>query len=548
MSAADVFLYRDGRRVERTEHIRHGLAAAVDLALGEERAEARRRAWVRAAILCGELEAAVADLDHPSRRVVARLTDTLAAAATGAASGLALAQVSRRLAIVDLPSAITVSSPEGFAYYGLQPEACAGAVRDLRAPDGALVIGVRSIGTTLAAFTSEALRARGVTARRITVRPTGEPFDRTLALSTADRDEVLEAARSRAEVIIVDEGPGLSGSTLLATIDAVVALGVARPRITVVCSRAFSPASLRAPAAEARWRGIRVQVLSSDVRPPPAGEPLSGGSWRARHYAHEDEWPAVWPEVERQKCLVERDGLDVLCKYEGQGSGAERARERAEILADAGLSLAPLEDADGWLSYPWVGTPLRGASCDRTTIEMLARYCAARLSLFAETTGQSCGPMAAKNLLVLLGPEARCGEPRVERPVVPDGRMQPHEFVREARGRVWKVDGNAHGDDHFFPGTTDIAWDLAGVIVEWSLDEEGKSHLLDRYARLSGDRAAPRIDPWVVAYGVFRAAFTAHAHDTTSDLRERDRLAADRDRYLRVTRDALGRQGLLATG
>ena len=26
-----------------------------------------------------------------------------------------------------------------------------------------------------------------------------------------------------------------------------------------------------------------------------------------------------------------------------------------------------------------------------------------------------------------------------------------------------------HGDDHFFPGPTDIAWDLAGTIVEWEL-------------------------------------------------------------------------------
>src|SRR5207302_4552914 len=71
-------------------------------------------------------------------------------------------------------------------------------------------------------------------------------------------------------------------------------------------------------------------------------------------------------------------------------------------------------------------------------------------------------------------------------PVLVDGRMQPHEWIRSKDGTIIKVDGCTHGDDHFFPGPTDIAWDLAGAIVEWSLDRKStrlnSSHVKISYA------------------------------------------------------------------
>ena len=42
--------------------------------------------------------------------------------------------------------------------------------------------------------------------------------------------------------------------------------------------------------------------------------------------------------------------------------------------------------------------------------------------------------------------------------------LAPHEWLRLDDGNVRKTDAIAHGDDHLFPGPTDIAWDLAGAI------------------------------------------------------------------------------------
>src|SRR5207244_3469305 len=66
----------------------------------------------------------------------------------------------------------------------------------------------------------------------------------------------------------------------------------------------------------------------------------------------------------------------------------------------------------------------------------------------------------------------------IERPVIADGRMQPHKWLCTA-DRLWlKLDGTTHGDDHFFPGPCDIAWDIAGAIVEWELDAAAREHFL----------------------------------------------------------------------
>ena len=44
-----------------------------------------------------------------------------------------------------------------------------------------------------------------------------------------------------------------------------------------------------------------------------------------------------------------------------------------------------------------------------------------------------------------------------------------------------KVDAAAHGDDHGFPGPVDVAWDLAGAVVEWELG--GAARYLDPFRR-----------------------------------------------------------------
>ena len=96
------------------------------------------------------------------------------------------------------------------------------------------------------------------------------------------------------------------------------------------------------------------------------------------------------------------------------------------------------------------------------------------------------------------------------RPVALDARMMPHEWLQTSRGWL-KADALEHHDDHFYPGPQDIAWDLAGFSIEFDLDRTGEHYLLERFTRLSGDRAAARLPFYRAAYLAFRLGYTAMA-------------------------------------
>jgi hypothetical protein len=160
----------------------------------------------------------------------------------------------------------------------------------------------------------------------------------------------------------------------------------------------------------------------------------------------------------------------------------------------------------------------------------IAEYCAFRVHAFATACPDfnALQQMAEHNLR-----ELKLDVPvelRLERPAIVDGNVQPHEWLLTKEGRMLKTDSGSHGDDHFFPGPTDIAWDLAGAIVEWRMDDQQAKELLDRYHRASGDDASARIDGFIKAYAVFRAAYcvmAANAMNGSDEQLRLDRAAAD---------------------
>jgi len=102
--------------------------------------------------------------------------------------------------------------------------------------------------------------------------------------------------------------------------------------------------------------------------------------------------------------------------------------------------------------------------------------------------------------------------------------MQPHEWIRGKDGRIVKVDASTHGDDHFFPGPTDIAWDLAGTIVEWGLSGEAETYFIENYCRRTGDDPSARLPQFVRAYSIFRMAYCKMAMTATQDDADKLRL------------------------
>ncbi|MGI9090036.1 MAG: hypothetical protein ACR2GG_02900, partial [Gemmatimonadaceae bacterium] len=126
-----------------------------------------------------------------------------------------------------------------------------------------------------------------------------------------------------------------------------------------------------------------------------------------------------------------------------------------------------------------------------------------------------------------------------ERPVALDGRMLPHEWLRSGDTLI-KTDATDHHDDHFFPGTQDIAWDLAATAVEFKLDDRAERYLLERYSAASGDRhIAERVPFYRIAYLAHRVGYATLASETLDPSDDQSRWLAMAAAYRNQLRGAL---------
>jgi len=329
---------------------------------------------------------------------------------------------------------------------------------------------------------------------RITARPQGHPYNRILEFAAEQMSEISKAVSGGASFAVVDEGPGLSGSSFLAVAEALERAGAPREKIFLVSSHAPNLDALCATDAARRWQRFHcIPVAGEARRPAGAVDFIGGGRWRSRVLANESEWPAAWTSLERLKYLsLSGEGELRIFKFAGLGHYGDAILEREKKIAAVGFGPMPREESDGFVSYPLIeGRPLSLSGLSTEIMAKLAEYCAFRLRAFGSGLSDisSLQEMADHNLSEL-GLDLQV-DLRLERPVIADGRMQPHEWLLSKDGKLLKTDSGRHGDDHFFPGHTDIAWDLAGAIVEWQMNEQQAAEFLDRYHRASETMPAP---------------------------------------------------------
>lgn len=490
----------------------------------------------------GELECALSDAreeSSPARSLSQQVTDNIADQFAGRVADT-VENLLARLAGIALPEYVSVSTPEGFAYYGLDPRAyeqLALAAAEEKRP--VAIIGIRSIGTTLSAVAVAALRDRGIPSARITTRPEGHPFDRQLRFSANQRHFVAEWRARNARFLIVDEGPGLSGSSFLSVAEALEGEGISPSDILFLASCDAAPESLCARDAAVRWPRYRKLIASFSATPDDAEIWLGGGQWREHWLSNSSrsDWPANWPQTERNKFLS-RDG-QWLYKFEGLGPYGEAPSQRAQALAEFGFAPELRKSTSGYIAYKVMsGRRAQRSDLNEQVLSRIADYCALRVREFpakeVRAGDDSCdlGTMARVNALEEFGLDVDfSGELEIVHPVICDGHMMPHEWLLATDGRVLKSDGVSHGDDHFFPGPCDIAWDLAGTIVEWDLSREATEFLCEHYCRASGDDLKPRLEPYLLAYSLFRQGFCAMAANAVARSDEEPRLRAAHRRY-----------------
>lgn len=276
-----------GRR-EAPEAMTEGIVDAAASATKPEHAPPKHDAvdwWTDRLVEASELEAAVLDVLSPEEDALHAVAGPLRRLSLAAARGLAtaqraatqaewgvadraLARAHARLAAaghvaavavrdVALGDEVPVGVSRGFAHDALFPETYAAAARHLASrvgPPRALVVGLRGIGAGLSAVVADTLARRGIEVRSVTVRPRGDRHDRTLAADAALDAMLREAAAAPgAWAIVVDEGPGETGSSFAGTAAALAARGFDDARVVFFASRDAAPHELASESARARW-------------------------------------------------------------------------------------------------------------------------------------------------------------------------------------------------------------------------------------------------------------------------------------------------------
>jgi hypothetical protein len=518
----------------------------------------------------GEAESAVADFFLPERddeveelATWRTISDAVAEAACAsweqdaAARAEALARARTPLARLLTTTAagdVRSKSAEGFSHYGLYPEQYMEAARRFARecrPAAVLCVGLRSVGSILAHVVAATLRRHGVPAATRSVRPRGHPFDRRLELT--ERLRTLLSDVGPRHVAVVDEGPGLSGSSFAAATNLFVAAGVRPERIVMFPSWQPAADNLRSPAARDAWtRHLSVAATFEDVclvngrlfGTTLVTADLSGGQWRERCFASADEWPAVQPQHERRKYLI--GGGDAIRRFAGLGRRGAAIHDRAATLAGAGFVPDAVALTHGFLEQRWIpATPLTTATAaSRPVLDRFAEYLAFVRWRFATGDADSVDEiheMATVNASEGVGPwttapidglaaDAReFSEPRV----AVDGRMLPHEWIASG-DRLVKTDALDHHDDDFWPGCRDIAWDVAGASVECELGPDASRYLVAAYERKSGDRTiAERLPFYETAYLAYRLAYTTLAAETLGESADGRAFTRLRQRYRR---------------
>jgi hypothetical protein len=267
----------------------------------------------------------------------------------------------------------------------------------------------------------------------------------------SERKWIAEQSSRAAHFLIVDEGPGRSGSTFLSTAEALCREGIESRRVTIIGSREFDPDSLCAQGAAARWRKFRFLAATSSMSERfNSWSYLGGGEWRRYFCDGEQNWPESWTQMERFKVLS--PDRHELVKFEGMGRIGEEARHRAFVLAGAGFSPRVHDAGEGFLSYATVpGKHLRKSDCSVAVLEQIARYCAFRSVEFHSPVASDLEPMVTFNVQQEFGQELRLnGALSAAQAVIADGRMQPYEWMTGVDGRLVKTDAISHGDNHFF--------------------------------------------------------------------------------------------------
>lgn len=460
-----------------------------------------------------------------------------------------------KIRVMETPGNIKVNVPEGFVYYGLYPETyidAADRFYEKYEPGNVVCIGIRSIGTQLSALVSAQLINNNCNVHSFTVRLKGHPFSRYLVLSRELENFVRD--NNHLWFIIVDEGPGLSGSTIGGTVNKLLILGVDPKKIVIFPSWESDGRNFVSKTAREIWPGFEKFVGEFQHLWIKSGKletgfncdilkEFSAGLWRKHLIQSEKDYPAVHPHHEKRKYLLKGKGKEnntiLLAKFAGLGNYGKEIIKRGIVLGKSRFCPEIRGYANGFVIMPFIeGVPMKPENVDEEFIKFVAEYFALINNEFtAELTAtwENMTAMILQNTTEGLGSEWVENAQRVIKQfpsssyqhnvVAIDGHVMSHEWIKTENG-FKKVDSLEHWSDQFFIGCQNIAWDIAGFMIEFELEEKMKRKLVDHYIRLTNDvDIESRLPFYLTAYCAFRIGYITLANLSVPDTKEKERFA-----------------------
>ncbi len=462
-----------------------------------------------------------------------------------------------KLSSFSIPDKIPVCVSEGYAFYGLYPEMYLEAALDfvrINPKKEIVCIGLRSIGTSLCALVDTVLNNNGCRAWSFTVRPKGHPFDRKTDFSHSVKEKLLKGGEKI--IAVIDEGPGLSGSSIGGTLEKLIESGVPKNQIVIFPSWNPDGEGFVSEKAKRLWPQFKkitkdfsdiwmVNKKLENMLGMKITHDFSAGNWRKYLFKDESEYPAVNSYHERRKfLLVDENKRPYIAKWVGLGRYGERIIERAEKISRYAFTPPIYDKKYGFVILPFLfGNPVMASDIRDQLLRFSIEYFSA---LKKHSFGALTAPYEKMKEMIILNIIEGIGEAhlkeinRIEKItkgmyesdiVSVDGRVLPHEWIYTGE-RYFKVDHLEHHGDQFLPGCQNVLWDLAAFCIEFDLDKEKQKEYLRYYLEKNEEKCfSERFQFYTIAYLAFRLGFTKLAADSLKENIDGKRFEIEANKY-----------------